>query len=95
MAAVVLREGADFDGRAFYAHGERHLPGYARPAFVRLVREMDVTGTLKQRKLALAAEGYDSTRIADPLFVRDDVARAYVPLTPAVRDEIATGRRRL
>ena len=95
MAAVVLREGADFDGRAFYAHGERHLPGYARPAFVRLVREMDVTGTLKQRKLALAAEGYDSTRIADPLFVRDDAARAYVPLTPAVRDEIATGRRRL
>jgi len=95
MAAVVLREGADFDGRAFYAHGERHLPGYARPAFVRLVREMDVTGTLKQRKLALAGEGYDSTRIADPLFVRDDAARAYVPLTPAVRDEIATGRRRL
>ena len=95
MAAVVLREGADFDGRAFYAHGERHLPGYARPAFVRLVREMDVTGTLKQRKLALAAEGYDPARIADPLFVRDDTARTYLPFTRALLDEVATGRRRL
>ena len=95
MAAVVLREGADFDGRAFYAHGERHLPGYARPAFVRLVREMDVTGTLKHRKVTLAAEGYDATRVADPLFVRDDAARTYVPLTAARLDEIAAGRRRL
>jgi len=95
MAAVVLREGARFDGAAFYAHAERHLPVYARPAFVRLVAQMDVTGTLKHRKLTLAAEGYDATRVADLLFVRDDPARTYVPLTAALLDEIATGRRRL
>ena len=62
---------------------------------MRLVREMDVTGTLKQRKLALAAEGYDPARIADPLFVRDDTARTYLPFTRALLDEVATGRRRL
>ena len=94
MAAVVLAPAAVFDAPAFYAHAERHLPAYARPAFVRLVREMDVTGTLKQRKVALAEEAYDPTRIRDPLFVRDDAARTYVPLTPAVVQEIATGGRR-
>ena len=95
MAALVLAEGARFDGAALYARTEQHLPAYARPAFVRLVPEMDVTGTLKQRKLALAAEGYDPARITDPLFVRDDAAHAYVPLTPAVLAELRDGRRRL
>ena len=95
MAALVLAEGARFDGAALYARAEQHLPAYARPAFVRLVPEMDVTGTLKQRKLALAAEGYDPARITDPLFVRDDATHAYVPLTPAVLAELRDGRRRL
>jgi fatty-acyl-CoA synthase len=91
----VAVEGAAFDGDAFYAHAARHLPAYARPAFVRLVGEMDVTGTLKQRKLALAAEGYDPERIADPLFVRDDAARSYVALTPARLASIRSGTLRL
>src|SRR2546429_451804 len=56
MAAVVLADGARFDGGSLHARAEQQLPAYARPAFVRLVPEMDVTGTLKQRKLALAAE---------------------------------------
>ena len=95
MAAVVLAAPGRFDGRGFYAYAERHLPGYARPAFVRIVPEMDVTGTLKQRKHALAAEGYDPARVADPLFVRDDRARSYVPLTAALLEGIRHGRHRL
>jgi fatty-acyl-CoA synthase len=95
MAAVVLAEGAAFDGAAFWAHVERHLPPYARPAFVRLVGEMDVTGTLKQRKRALADEGIDPARVVDPLYVRDDAARTYVPLTPARRAELQGGGLRL
>ncbi len=95
MAALVLAGDARFDAAALYAHAERHLPAYARPAFVRLVPEMDVTGTLKQRKLVLAAEGYDPARVGDPLFVRDDAARTYAPLTPAVLAEVTSGRRRL
>ena len=95
MAAVVPAEGVPFDGGAFYAHAARHLPAYARPAFVRLVGEMDVTGTLKQRKLQLAAEGYDPAQVADALLIRDDDRRRYVPLTPALLAEIRSGRRRL
>jgi fatty-acyl-CoA synthase len=95
MAAVVLAPGARFDGAAFHAHAARHLPAYAMPAFVRLVGEMDVTGTLKQRKVALAAEGYDAAVVTDPLLVRDAAGGTYVPLTPDVRAEIVAGRRRV
>ena len=95
MAAVVLADGAPFEGVAFHAYAARELPAYARPAFVRLVPEMDVTGTLKQRKIALAGDGYDVARVADPVFVRDDAARTYVPLTPAILAEIRSGRWRL
>ncbi len=95
MAAVVLADGVPLDAAAFYAHAERHLPAYARPCFVRAVPEMDVTGTLKQRKLALAAEAYDPALVRDPLWVRDDAARTYVPLTPELAAAIRSGRHRL
>jgi fatty-acyl-CoA synthase len=95
MAAVVLADGARFDGAAFYAHAERHLPRYACPAFVRLVPAMDVTGTLKQRKSTLAADGYDPSVVTDPLFVRDDATRSYVPLTRERYAAIRSGTLRL
>jgi len=95
MAAVVLRPGADFDPSAFYAHAEKELPRYARPAFVRVVSAMDVTGTLKQRKHAFAADGYDPGAVGDPLFVRDDDARSYVPLTAERYAAVRSGRLRL
>jgi fatty-acyl-CoA synthase len=95
MAALVLARGASFDGAAFYAHAERHLPRYAMPAIVRLVDAVEVTGTLKQRKQRVAEEGFDPAAIGDPLFVRDDAARRYVPLTPALHDDLRHGRLRL
>ncbi len=83
MAALVFNDLRAFDGRAFYAHALARLPAYAAPMFVRLVRQADLTSTFKLRKVDLQREGYDPARIADPLFIRDDRARAYVPLTAA------------
>ncbi|RIL07537.1 MAG: long-chain-acyl-CoA synthetase [Proteobacteria bacterium] len=80
MAALVLRDRAAFDGRAFWAWVAERLPGYAAPLFVRLSPEPDVTSTFKLRKLDLQRDGYDPSRTTDPLWVRDDAARAYVPL---------------
>jgi len=95
MASVVLDDAADFDGAAFFAHAARHLPHYAMPAFVRLVGVVDVTGTLKQRKQRLVAEGFDPALVSDALFVRDDDARRYVPLTDRDLAAVREGRRRL
>jgi fatty-acyl-CoA synthase len=94
MAALVLEPGAQLDGRELYRVA-CELPAYARPLFVRIVPEMDVTGTLKQRKITLQREGYDPRTISDPLFVRDDDARAYVPLTEEVFRQIVSGERRI
>jgi fatty-acyl-CoA synthase len=95
MAALVLRDDARFDGAAFFAHAQTHLPRYAMPAFVRVLSTMDVTGTLKQRKQGLVADGWDPARTSDPLYVRDDGARTYVPLTAARVDAIRSGTFRL
>lgn len=79
MAFIVLQPGAVFDPAAYYAFATAVLPSYARPLFVRLGAAMDVTGTLKHTKTRLQAEGYDRTRVADPLWLRDDTHATYVP----------------
>src|SRR5262245_34231658 len=95
MAALVLERDATFDDAAFYAHAERHLPRYAMPAAVRIVQAVDVTGTLKQRKARFVEDGFVDASISDPVLVRDDAARRYVPFTPALRQDLREGRLRL
>ena len=94
MAAIVLAAGASFDPVAFYANAEQ-LPAYARPLFVRLLPAMDVTGTLKQRKADLQRQGYELNGYHDPVYVRDDAARRYVPLTQALQAAIRDGSLRV
>jgi fatty-acyl-CoA synthase len=81
MAALVLPDRASFDGRALYELVQSSLPTYAAPVFVRLQDEPEMTGTFKLRKVDLQKEGYDPEVIKDPLYVRDDGAKAYIPLT--------------
>jgi fatty-acyl-CoA synthase len=81
MATVSLSDASDFDGRAFYAHVVSALPAYATPVFLRLQTDQEVTGTFKLRKVELQKEGYDPAVVRDPLWVRDDAARTYVPYT--------------
>jgi fatty-acyl-CoA synthase len=45
--------------------------------------EADMTTTFKLRKVDLQRQGFDPALVPDPLFVRDDAAGRYVPLTPA------------
>ena len=94
MAAVVLEPAAPFDPAALYSHAEQ-LPAYARPLFVRIVAAMDVTGTLKQRKIDLQRQGYDPSACRDPLYFRDDAQRRYVLLTTALLEQVRSGTLRL
>ena len=95
MAALVLCEGASFDPSALAVYVARDLPSFARPAFVRLVPRAALTATFKLRKNDLQAQGFNPAQITDPLFVRDDRARAYVPLTDDVYQRVLSGAFRL
>ena len=59
MAGLVV--GPEFDLKALEAHVDAQLPAYARPVFVRLLPQIETTGTFKYRKLDLVAEGFDPT----------------------------------
>jgi len=71
------------------------LPSYARPAFLRLVPELDITGTYKLKKRAMQLEGYDPNIIKDKLFFLDVKKKEYVPLTPELFDNINQKRVRI
>jgi len=78
MAALVV--GDDFDLDKLAEISARNLPAYARPRFVRLLPEIDVTGTLKYRKVDAVREGFDPAAVADPLYFLDPDSDSYVQL---------------
>jgi fatty-acyl-CoA synthase len=95
MAALLLREDAKLDPEALWRHLDAALARYAMPLFLRELREVEVTGTFKLRKVTLQEEGFDLARVSDPLWLRDDDTRSFVRLTPALLEEIRSGARRL
>ena len=76
MAAIMPQ--ADFDLRALHSLAKARLPAYARPLFVRICAQIDMTETFKPQKQALASEGFDPRATYDPIYVDDRSADAYV-----------------
>ena len=91
MAALEVAEG--FDAARFHAHCAARLPGYARPVFLRLVDGLSFTDTFKQKKQALAKDGFDPAIVTDALMA--DTGDGYRPLDGALYARIRTGRIRL
>ena len=93
MAALVTGEGFDIGKLAAALAG--NLPTYARPVFIRLLPELEITGTFKQRKVDLVKDGFDPTAIRDPLYWLDPATGQYEPLTREAVDAIASGKVKL
>jgi citronellyl-CoA synthetase len=92
MAALTLAPGTTaLDLEGFSQHVMRELPAYARPVFLRVEPEIDVTGTFKMVKGALRDEGYDLSRVRDPLFVLKPGSSRYEPLDAEFAAEIGRG----
>ena len=92
MVAVTLKENvAHLDLAAFAAYADRELPTYAVPLFVRVQRDIDVTGTFKMVKGDLRKEGYDIRQTSDPIFVRLPGSADYVAMDDATLDRIQAG----
>jgi fatty-acyl-CoA synthase len=92
MAAIKLRDGAEFDGKSLAHTVYEQLPSYALPLFVRVVQTMEYTTTFKSRKVDLREQAYSSD-ITDPLYVLAGRDEGYVPYYPEYPDEVAAGKR--
>ena len=92
MAAVKLRDGAEFDGKALAHTVYDQLPTYALPLFLRVVEAMEHTTTFKSRKVDLRDEAY-GPGIEDPLYVLTGRDEGYVAFYDAYPDEVAAGKR--
>ena len=92
MAAVKLREGAEFDGKSLARAVYDKLPAYALPLFVRVVESLEHTTTFKSRKVELRDQAYGPD-VKDPLYVLAGRDEGYVPFYDEYPDEVAAGKR--
>nr|XP_033776358.1 very long-chain acyl-CoA synthetase isoform X1 [Geotrypetes seraphini] len=95
MATIRLKEGKEFDGERMYRHVLDYLPNYARPRFIRIQEEIEVTSTFKQRKVTLVKEGFDPAVVRDPMYFLDETELRYVPMTQTIYDAIREKKRKL
>jgi fatty-acyl-CoA synthase len=89
MASLVVN--GDFKLEDLPKRLKLRVAPYARPLFLRLAPQIDVTGTFKQRKVDLVREGFDPSAIADPLYFLDPDSGSYERLTPQRYADIASG----
>jgi acyl-CoA synthetase (AMP-forming)/AMP-acid ligase II len=88
-----LRVDSSFDLGAFGAYVAEKLPGYARPYFIRLLEDMQVTATLKHQKVDYRAEGFDPAVVRDPLYFLDGTR--YIALDDALFRRLMAGEMKL
>jgi fatty-acyl-CoA synthase len=88
MAGLVVDP--EFDVAAFGEYVGRELPPFAQPVFLRILPQIDVTGTFKPRKMDLIADGFDPAKAKGPLYMRD-AKKGYVKLTKIGYDKILAG----
>lgn len=94
MAAIKLRDGVEFDGKALAKTAYASLPSYAVPLFIRIVESLETTSTFKSRKVDLRKQGYGADEeIKDPLYVLAGKDEGYVPFYPEYPKEVADGAR--
>jgi fatty-acyl-CoA synthase len=93
MAALVADRDLDLAG--LRRHLTSCLPSYARPVFLRLRSEVNLTGTFKYSKTELVRQGYDPCVSADALYFDSAEASAFVPLDADLYRRIQDGEFRL
>jgi fatty-acyl-CoA synthase len=93
MAAIVCEDAIDLT--ALHRHLAERLPAYARPLFLRVCPQPDLTGTFKYAKADLVRQGFDPSQCGDLLYFDHPELRAYAALDAPLYDSILTGAIRL
>lgn len=91
MAAITLDEGVHFDEdfqKSFLAELNSHLPNYAVPIFIRLLKDIETTGTFKYLKTNLRKVAFDPSKTVDELWVCLPQAKCLVRVDPSELEKI-------
>ncbi|XP_054859660.1 long-chain fatty acid transport protein 1 [Eublepharis macularius] len=87
MAAIADPE-AKLNPNVLYQEMQKVLPPYARPIFLRLLPQVDTTGTFKIQKTRLQRESYDPHQTSDRLYFLDVKLGKYLPLDESMFERI-------
>ncbi|MDF3932062.1 long-chain-acyl-CoA synthetase [Pseudomonas citronellolis] len=91
MAALRLASDCQLDGTALAEHLDRELPAYAVPLFVRLLQQVETTGTFKYKKADLKNAAFDPQKVGEALFVRLPGEAVYRELDAGLFEAIQGG----
>ncbi|CAF0720046.1 unnamed protein product [Rotaria sordida] len=64
------------------------LPPYARPCFIRLTKNIELTGTFKVKKTVFQEEAYDLNRVTESIYYLNQEKQIYERLTPEIYELI-------
>lgn len=95
MAAIILKDHREMTSeilQKIYDHCHHSLPSYARPLFLRFVKEMETTQTMKHRKIELVQEGFDPTKVSDVLYFMDERLGKYSLLDISVYETVLNSK---
>ena len=117
MIAIPVKDEAEVNLDKLHAGVVEQLPKYARPMFVRIIKEVQMTsegtfccvilmehlfsssiifpGTYKLKKNLLQDEGFDVSKISDPLYFLDPRVGKYVRIDGGLHQSIISGEIRL
>jgi fatty-acyl-CoA synthase len=88
--ATLATEG-DLDLAGFRRHLIKRLPPYARPLFLRIRTNMDLTGTFKYAKVDLVRHGFNPAASNDAVYFDDLESGAFTRLDQAIYERIQLG----
>jgi fatty-acyl-CoA synthase len=89
MAGLITDDA--FDLAQLRRHLDTFLPAYARPLFLRMCKQMDLTGTFKYSKAELVRQGFDPRMCGDALYFRSPASGDFEKVDQALYDRIHTG----
>jgi acyl-CoA synthetase (AMP-forming)/AMP-acid ligase II len=77
MACLKLSDENSFDVNQFSRFVQQSFPKYSIPIFLRIINELEFTGTHKLRKINLRKQGYDINTLKDQIYVWDSLSNNY------------------
>lgn len=91
--AAILDQNGSLDLGALADGVKKSLPSYARPLFIRILSQVEMTGTFKLKKLDLQKEGFDPKTIKDKIYYLSN-SGTYELLTEEAYSQIESGKMR-